>query len=179
MDTQIQIHKVDIPLRPWLVSEDGQNIKPIPGTWTLAPHHIIATKKARAIVSCPNCRTMALVNRSMGTLVEGVLQLSSYRCSGCEFVGHLRLQGWDTKKLYCIAYKVWPEQKFTDSWGNETVTYAEVPEERKMYTHANTRQEAVFAFSQSAYGKWEFMDCGLVVGFFGLESDRDQKVLYT
>lgn len=168
-DSKIVVQNVDFALEPWRVEgEFSEKIYPITGTWTLAPGPL-ARQSIKGLVSCPNCSQAALVKHDMGEVINGVNHLKSFSCRHCGFLCHARLLGWDTRKLFCIAYEAVDENGVAvpDSLG-ETV--------RKEYTHAETREIAFRCFVEvrKVYGRFRVVDVGEVIGYFGNEKDKDQ-----
>ena len=173
---QITVKSLDFRLEPWRI--DGETlvdfrISPIPGTWTLAPE-ILLKKGIKGLISCPRCHQAALIRYDMGTMVNGVLEIQGFSCAKCGFACHPRLLEWDRRKLFCIAYEIIDQKSglpMVDKNGDFT---------RKQYTHALSREEAFTCFveTRAAVGhRFRVIDVGPVVGFFGLESDKNQTDL--
>lgn len=169
-DTKIVVETVEFPLTPWRIEgELDEKIWPVPGTWTLAPSRFI-TQGIKALISCPRCKLAGLIPGNVGTVTNGVNDLQGYSCQQCGFLCHARLLGWDTRKLYCIAYEI--------------IGADNIPKLEKEYTHAETRNEAFQYFVETgkaravaAKVRFRVVEVGEVIGYFGKESDKDQKVL--
>lgn len=176
-DTLIQVDEVIFPCTPWRIEGDkGERISPVPGTWTLAPE-ALWEQGIRALICCPNmeCKQAALLRYDMGEVENGTLKLRSFSCAKCGRLMHAKLQAWDTRQLFCIAYEIQPGQYL--DW-NHPEAHIEL---RKEYMHAESRDEA-FAFFVGGTGfllttrkvAWRIIDVGHAIGFFGKESDKDQ-----
>jgi len=170
-----EIKTINFPCEAWKI--DGETmmdfrILPIPGSWTLAPE-LLLRKGIKALVSCPNCKQAALIRHDMGTVVNGVNEISAFRCVGCGLTCNLRLQHWDKRKLFCIAYEA------LDADTGVAVPNNKGEYVRKEYTHALSRQEAFSTFVEvrKTMGRFRVVDVGEVIGFFGSEADKDQTNL--
>lgn len=168
----VTITVTDFELVPWRIEgERCERIEPVPGTWTLAPEQLLR-RGIKGLISCPNCRAASLVTTSMGSVVNGVNELEGYACR-CGFRCNARLTHWDTKKLFCIAYEILDKDGFVIPGDDGQGV-------RKEYTHAESRQDAAFCFIEVRkchVQRFRVIDCAPVIGFFGSESDKDQKVL--
>lgn len=168
----VGVELIRFPCAPWKTRGDSPadfSMSPVPGTWTLAPEFLCA-QGVRGIVCCPNreCQRAVLVRFDMGKLDNGALQLDSFQCAGCGMHYNARLAEWDKRKLFCSVYEL------LDANGIAVA-------ERKEYTHAVDRAEA-YMFFLSSVGheldrlkkKWRMVDCGLAIGYFGVEKkDKD------
>lgn len=148
------------------------HISPVPGSWTLAPE-MLMHKGIKGLVSCPNCHQAALIRWDMGEVVNGVCEIRGFCCASCHFACHPRLLNWDTRKLFCVAFEKLDEitgQPVVDNKGEFV---------RKEYQHAESREAAFSTFVEvrRTLGRFRVIDVGEVIGFFGKESDRDQKDL--
>lgn len=172
-DTKLVYSTVNFPLEPWRIEgEKAEAIWPVPGSWTLAPDPLLR-RGIKALLCCPNCKQAALITPSMGEVINGVCELKAFSCRQCGFLCDARLQGWDTKKLYCIAYKVLDEKSgavLVDKAGEEI---------RKEYTHGDSREQVFMFFveGRKTMGRFVIVDVAPVIGFFGKEADKDQKDL--
>lgn len=172
-DTAIIVNTVNYPLEPWRIEGDNaEAIWPVPGTWTLAPDPLLR-RGIRALVCCPNCRQAALITPNMGEVINGVCELKGFSCRQCGFACNARLQGWDTNKLFCVAFKKLDEKTgavLVDSAGDEI---------RKEYTHGPNRETVfrVFVEARRTTGRYHVVDVGEVIGFFGKETDKNQTEL--
>lgn len=167
------VESLELDCVPWPVEgEHSERIYPVPGTWTLAPEPLMK-KGIRGLISCPHCHKACAVPYNMGQMENGALQLQNFQCSGCKLLRHVRLREWDTRKLYCIAYEML-DQKTGMPLVNSDGDFV-----RKEYTHALSRNEAFehFVEVRKHYGRFRLIDVGEVVGFWGKESDKDQKEL--
>src|SRR3982751_2170724 len=103
---QITVEDITFPLTPWIVEGTfGERMQPVCGSWTLAPESL-CRQGVKGIISCPNqlCKQAALIPWNMGDMDNGCLQLKGFCCAKCGMVCNARLQAWDTRKLYCVAY---------------------------------------------------------------------------
>lgn len=176
-DTIIQIDEVVFPCVPWKIEGAfGDRIAPIPGTWTLAPESLWENG-IRALICCPNpeCKQAALIRYDMGELDNGTLKLRSFSCEKCGRLLNAKLQQWDTRQLFCIAYEIQPGKAL--DWVDPKADI----QLRKEYMHAETRDEA-FGFFVGGTGfalttankAWRIIEVGHAIGYFGKESDKDQ-----
>jgi len=171
-DTAIIVRSEDFPLEPWKVEgENSEKIWPIPGSWTLAPDFFLR-RGIRALLCCKNCGKAALITNAMGSMVNGVLELNAFQCRQCGHLCHARLQSWDTRKLFCIAYEAVGED-------GAAIPNSDGELVRKEYTHAISRQEAFTCFVEvrKTLGRFRIVDVGEVIGFFGKETDKNQTDL--
>jgi hypothetical protein len=151
-----------LPCTPWVIKGDGERIEPQPGTWTLAPEKFLR-QGVKGILSCPACNTCALVPFTMGSDVQGTRLLPRFQCAHCKLVANLKLQEWDRRKLWCTAYEI------TSGPGEGL---------HKEYTHAENREEVMYAFLQTRkLPRYRLVDVGQVVGYFGHEKDKNQTEL--
>ncbi len=159
MVAQVQVQDIVFPCVPWRIEgDDAERIEPVPGTWTLAPHKY-AVQGIHGLLCCPNCKFPCLVRHDMGTTVNGCQEIAHFQCAKCRLLANLKLQEWDSRKMFCIAYHL-PQ-------GGPVC---------KEYTHALSREEARFAFVTCNPGA-RLVDVGQVVGFFAKAADKDQKEL--
>lgn len=171
-DTVIVVNKQEFPLQAWRVEgEYLEKIWPVPGTWTLAPDPLLR-RGIRALVACRNCHQAALIVSGMGTMINGVLEIKGLQCRQCGSICDARLLAWDTRKLFCIAYEALDQNGLAIPDAKGEVI-------RKEYTHALSRQEAFTCFVEvrKTTGRFRVVDVGEVIGFWGKESDKDQKDL--
>ncbi len=170
-----ELRTLDFELAPWRIEgERYERIWPVPGTWTVAPEPLLK-RGVKALISCPHCQKAALLTAAMtrDVVKNGVCELLSLRCAGCQFRCNARLLHWDTKKLFCIAYEVLDKD-------GQVIPGDDGRGVRKEYTHADSRSDAAFCFIEVRkhhVQRFRVIDVGPVVGFFGSESDKDQKEL--
>lgn len=174
MTAQIVIPTLDFACEPWRIEgEHAEKIEPVPGTWTLAPEPIWRTYGVRGIISCPRCGAGALVREDQGTVKNGVFEMKGFKCQ-CDFACYPRLLQWDTRKLFCVAYKVIDEKSglpMIDKHGEFV---------RKEYCHAETREIAFrdFVLTHQKLGRHHVIDVAPVIGyFFDEKKDKDAKDL--
>lgn len=165
---QVGVELVRFACAPWAMRGDG-SMSPAAGTWTLAPE-VLCQRGVKGIIACPNCNHAALVHFEMGTLENGALQLDRFQCAGCGFLCNARLAEWDKRKLFCCVYDL------LDVNGLQIA-------QKKEYLHAGHRAEAFMFFSSSVgyeldrdKKRWRMVDCGLAIGYFGVEA-RDKDLL--
>jgi len=172
-DVQVTIETLNFPCVPWAVS-GTEKIQPVPGTWTLAPESL-CNHGIKGIVCCPKrtCGESALIPWDMGETDNGALKLPSLCCRKCGFFCHARLQEWDTRKLYCVAYEL------IGIRDNKPIATG-----RKEYLHAQSREQAISFFIAGTghfldrlAQQWRLIDAAIALGFFGQESDKDQNNL--
>jgi hypothetical protein len=174
MSTKITVEDIAFPLTPWIVEGTyGERMQPIAGTWTLAPE-TLCRQGIKGIISCPNalCKQAALIGWDMGAMDNGCLQLNRFQCAKCGFLCNARLQAWDTRKLFCVAYELLGIED------GKPTAYG-----RKEYLHAENRGQALAYFvGGTGYlldhanppQPWRLVNAAIAIGYFGVESDKDQ-----
>jgi hypothetical protein len=169
MVAQVQVQDIVFPCVPWRIEgDDAERIEPVPGTWTLAPHKF-AVQGIHGLLCCPNCKFPCLVRHDMGQTVNGCQEIAHFQCAKCRLLANLKLQEWDSRKMFCIAYHP------AASAGHPAANVGLGPV-MKEYTHALSREDAWFAFVTCNPGA-RLVDVGQVVGFFAKATDKDQKEL--
>ena len=172
---QIDVKSLDFRCEPWPIQGETMldfHCTPILGTWTLTPEFLLR-KGVKGILACPNCAHAALIRHDMGDVINGVCEIRSFSCDKCGFACHPRLLHWDKRKLFCIAY-----EKLDEITGLPMVN-SDGDFVRKEYAHHETREDAfrMFVEGRRTAGRFRVIDVGPVIGFFGKESDKDQKDL--
>jgi hypothetical protein len=118
----------------------------------------------KGLISCPGCGEAALVRYDMGHDTNGCRFVPHFQCARCRALFNAKLLEWDRRRLFCIVF----EQTLADgsiSAGKE-------------YTHAEHRSDAMFAFITTHKApEYRVVEVGPVIGYFGKESDKDQKDL--
>ncbi len=98
----------------------------------------------------------------MGESDNGARIIKRFQCVKCKHFAHLRLQDWDKRKLFCIAYETFIDKD------RERIAVL-----NKEYTHAETREQAMYFFEQSHLDiEYRLIDVGRVIGYFGTEKDE-------
>ena len=161
MQSIIEDDNLTIPCKPWLTDADNSDrMQPIPSTWTLAP----VSMRNRGIhgIYCCHCGNCCLIPYTMGESDNGARIIKRFQCVKCKHFAHLRLQDWDKRKLFCIAYETFIDKD------RERIAVL-----NKEYTHAETREQAMYFFEQSHLDiEYRLIDVGRVIGYFGTEKDE-------
>jgi len=133
------------PKKEWEMLEDGNQVKAIPGSWT--PKHKRHPSLWLALVSCPNCKNISILHKSIHAIDHLGKLTPSYACKypGCTFHRGVYLDEWNKKPLYACA----------------------VIENNKIkhyYTHATSQGEARVQLGIGNYT--EIVAIGRAIGFF-------------
>lgn len=171
MATELIDHQIEFACIPWRtrMTDQGLQIQPERGTWTLMPSEHPMAKDAKGILSCPNCARMYVLLPDMGEPSTNPKDrtLSSIRCN-CGLIARAILRDWNKRILYCAAFET------RDSDGNLTPN--------KEYMHAESEQDAKTQFwashppSNPPSNFWiNLIGIAPVVGYFAL--DKQEKKL--
>lgn len=148
---------------PWLM-ENGK-IRPERGTWTLPPAELKQLReKVHGILACPNCDAVMMlaplptdeINKEHQT---GTLIRKDVRCK-CGLLYTAKLIDWDKRRLYCVVFEV-PRGKGTRMM--------------KEYLHAESREQAIYTFSQGHLDHpYKLVDAAPVFGYF-VDEKKDKE----
>lgn len=132
MAIEVTIRTREFPCETWLI-RDGEEIQPIPGTWTYAPMFLRQTKGIKGILCCPECGIACLLHKDMGEKADDPkhMKLAQWHCDSCGYECSPVILDWDRRKLHCAAFETIQDGKV-------------IP--HKEYLHAESIQEATAAF---------------------------------
>jgi len=166
-DTRIVVSARAFKCEPWLLENGNPDrMRPVPGTWTLAPANL-RERGVHGVLCCPNCNQCALIRADMGKLENGTCTLKGFSCAKCGFLCDARLQDWDKRKLFCVAYET-----------SEIRDGKLIVHPHKEHLHAVSEAEARFFFEQSHLNiRYNIVGVAVVLGFFQ-RSEKDDTVLY-
>lgn len=165
------IRVCEMPCVPWAIDEAA--ILPQKGTWTIPPPALQTLRPdVQALLSCPNCGAVMPFKARAGDDIDrqhqtGVLTREAVTCV-CGLVFTAKLLDWDRRRLYCVIYT------------RGAVGQGLSPNLEKEYLHAESREQAIWLFSQGHLDHaYHLVDAAPVFGYFAKDTpdNRDAAEL--